>query len=86
MNSSLTRLTRALCLLLATVVSVLLAGLSVPSPAWAAEVNVAGSGDVRVNARQRLRASLAGSGDVRHTGPARDVSHSSVGSGRLIRE
>jgi hypothetical protein len=49
-------------------------------------VNVAGSGDARVNARQRLRASVAGSGDVRYTGPAKDVSHSSVGSGRLVRE
>jgi hypothetical protein len=49
-------------------------------------VSVAGSGDARVNARQRLRASVAGSGDVRYTGPAKDVSHSSVGSGRLVRE
>jgi hypothetical protein len=49
-------------------------------------VSVAGSGDARVNARQRLRASVAGSGDVRYAGPAKDVSHSSVGSGRLVRE
>jgi hypothetical protein len=49
-------------------------------------VSVAGSGDARVNARQRLRASVAGSGDIRYTGPAKDVSHSSVGSGRLVRE
>lgn len=49
-------------------------------------VSVAGSGDARVNARQRLRASVAGSGEVRYTGPAKDVSHSSAGSGRLVRD
>lgn len=49
-------------------------------------VSVAGTGDVRVQARQRLRVSIAGSGDVRYTGPVKDVSTSTVGSGRVTRE
>jgi hypothetical protein len=49
-------------------------------------VSVAGSGDVRVQARQRLKVSIAGSGDVRYSGPAKDVSISTVGSGRVTRE
>lgn len=49
-------------------------------------VSVAGSGDARVHARQRLRVSVAGSGGVRYTGPARDVSKSVVGSGRIVRD
>jgi hypothetical protein len=49
-------------------------------------VSVAGSGDARVHARQRLRTSVAGSGDVRYSGPAKDVSHSVVGSGRAVKD
>jgi hypothetical protein len=50
------------------------------------KVSVAGSGDARVNARQRLRVAVAGSGDVRYTGPASNVTTVVTGSGTVRRD
>lgn len=44
-------------------------------------VKVAGSGDARVNASQKVDASVVGSGDIYYTGGATNVSTSSTGSG-----
>jgi len=44
-------------------------------------VSIAGSGDARVQAVQRLDASVAGSGDVRYAGNPADVRRSVAGSG-----
>ena len=46
-------------------------------------VRVSGSGDVTVNATQRLDARISGSGDIRYTGGASQVSTSSSGSGDI---
>lgn len=46
-------------------------------------VKVAGSGDARVNASQKVDASVVGSGDVYYTGGATNVSSSSAGSGDI---
>lgn len=46
-------------------------------------VKVAGSGDARVNASQKVDASVVGSGDVYYTGGATNVSASSAGSGDI---
>ncbi|MBE9586546.1 DUF2807 domain-containing protein [Mucilaginibacter sp. JRF] len=44
-------------------------------------VKVAGSGDARVNAKQKVEAAVAGSGDIYYTGGATNVSSSTSGSG-----
>ncbi|MCC8410955.1 DUF2807 domain-containing protein [Mucilaginibacter sp. UR6-1] len=46
-------------------------------------VKVAGSGDARVNASQKVDASVVGSGDIFYTGGATNVSSSSAGSGDI---
>ena len=48
-------------------------------------VKVVGSGDARVNASQKVQASVTGSGDVMYTGGAKDVSASTSGSGDVSR-
>jgi hypothetical protein len=48
-------------------------------------VKVAGSGDARVNASEKIDASVAGSGDVHYTGGATNVSSSKAGSGDISR-
>lgn len=48
-------------------------------------VKVAGSGDARINAADRIEASVVGSGDVHYTGSARNVSSSKAGSGSVSR-
>lgn len=46
-------------------------------------VKVVGSGDARVNASQKVDASIAGSGDVYYTGGAKSISSSTSGSGDI---
>ncbi|MCD8741450.1 DUF2807 domain-containing protein [Mucilaginibacter roseus] len=46
-------------------------------------VKVSGSGDARVNASQKVDASVVGSGDIFYTGGATNVSSSSAGSGDI---
>ncbi|RYD87592.1 MAG: DUF2807 domain-containing protein, partial [Sphingobacteriales bacterium] len=46
-------------------------------------VKVVGSGDARVNASQKVDASVAGSGDVHYTGGAKEVNKSVAGSGDI---
>jgi hypothetical protein len=48
-------------------------------------VRVAGSGDARVNAADKIDASVIGSGDIHYTGAARNVSSSKAGSGSVSR-
>ncbi|MFA6087667.1 head GIN domain-containing protein [Mucilaginibacter sp.] len=48
-------------------------------------VKVAGSGDARVNAADKIDASVVGSGDVHYTGAAKNVSSSKAGSGSVSR-
>ena len=48
-------------------------------------VRVAGSGDARVNASEKLDASVIGSGDVHYTGSVKNVNSSKVGSGDISR-
>jgi len=48
-------------------------------------VRVAGSGDARVNASNKIDASVVGSGDVHYTGGATNVSSSKAGSGSVSR-
>ncbi|WP_374949471.1 head GIN domain-containing protein [Mucilaginibacter sp.] len=48
-------------------------------------VKVAGSGDARVNAADRIDASVVGSGDVHYTGSAKNISSSKAGSGSVTR-
>ena len=48
-------------------------------------VKVAGSGDARVNATEKIDASVAGSGDVHYTGGATNVSSAKAGSGDISR-
>jgi hypothetical protein len=48
-------------------------------------VRVTGSGDARVNASDKIEASVAGSGDVHYTGGAKSVSSSKSGSGEVTR-
>lgn len=49
------------------------------------QVKVAGSGDARVNANDKIDASVVGSGDVHYTGAAKNVSSSKAGSGSVSR-
>ena len=48
-------------------------------------VKVAGSGDARINAADKIEASVVGSGDVHYTGTAKNVSSSKAGSGSVSR-
>ena len=48
-----------------------------------AAVNIAGSGDVVLDASQRLEASIAGSGDVSYTGSPANISRNVMGSGEV---
>jgi hypothetical protein len=48
-------------------------------------VKVAGSGDARVNAADKIDASIVGSGDVHYTGAAKNISSSKAGSGSVSR-
>lgn len=48
-------------------------------------VKVAGSGDARVNAADKVEASVVGSGDVHYTGTAKNVTSSKAGSGSVSR-
>ena len=48
-------------------------------------VKVAGSGDARVNAADKIDASVIGSGDIHYTGGAKNVSSSKAGSGSVSR-
>jgi hypothetical protein len=48
-------------------------------------VHVAGSGDARINASQRVDASVSGSGDVHYTGGAKSISSHKSGSGDISR-
>jgi hypothetical protein len=48
-------------------------------------VKVAGSGDARVNAADKIDASVVGSGDVHYTGAAKNISSSKAGSGSVSR-
>jgi hypothetical protein len=48
-------------------------------------VKVAGSGDARVNANDKIDASVVGSGDVHYTGSAKNISSSKAGSGSVSR-
>ncbi|MBD1392512.1 DUF2807 domain-containing protein [Mucilaginibacter sp. ZB1P21] len=48
-------------------------------------VKVAGSGDARVNATDKLEASVVGSGDVHYTGAVKNVTSSKAGSGDVSR-
>lgn len=48
-------------------------------------VHISGSGDARVNASNKIEASVAGSGDVYYTGAAKNVSSSKSGSGEVHR-
>jgi len=48
-------------------------------------IRVTGSGDARVNASQRVDASVAGSGDIHYTGAAKNVSSRKSGSGDISR-
>jgi hypothetical protein len=48
-------------------------------------VKVAGSGDARVNAADKIEASVVGSGDVHYTGAAKNISSSKAGSGSVSR-
>jgi hypothetical protein len=48
-------------------------------------VKVAGSGDARVNANDKIDASVVGSGDVHYTGAAKNISSSKAGSGSVSR-
>ena len=49
------------------------------------QVKVAGSGDAKVNAAEKIDASVVGSGDVHYTGAAKSVSSSKAGSGSVSR-
>ncbi|MFD0763888.1 head GIN domain-containing protein [Mucilaginibacter lutimaris] len=49
------------------------------------QVKVAGSGDARVNANDKIEASVVGSGDVHYTGSAKNISSSKAGSGSVSR-
>ena len=49
------------------------------------QVKVAGSGDARVNANDKIDASLVGSGDIHYTGSAKNISSSKAGSGSVSR-
>jgi hypothetical protein len=49
------------------------------------QVKVAGSGDARVNASEKIDASVVGSGDVHYTGAAKNISSSKAGSGSVSR-
>ncbi|MEB0277529.1 MULTISPECIES: head GIN domain-containing protein [unclassified Mucilaginibacter] len=49
------------------------------------QVKVAGSGDARVNANDKIDASVVGSGDVHYTGSAKNISSSKAGSGSVSR-
>ncbi len=49
------------------------------------QVKVVGSGDAKVNASNKIDASVAGSGDIRYTGAAKSVSTSKSGSGDIER-
>jgi hypothetical protein len=49
------------------------------------QVKVAGSGDARVNANDKIDASVVGSGDVHYTGAAKNISSSKAGSGSVSR-
>lgn len=48
-------------------------------------VRVAGSGDARVNASEKIDASIVGSGDVHYTGSPRTINTSKAGSGSISR-
>jgi len=48
-------------------------------------VKVAGSGDAKVNANDKLDASVVGSGDIHYTGNTKNVSSSKAGSGSVSR-
>ena len=48
-------------------------------------VRVAGSGDARINASQRVEASVSGSGDIHYTGAAKSISSHKSGSGDISR-
>jgi hypothetical protein len=48
-----------------------------------ADVTVSGSGDVELDVRDRLRASITGTGDVRYHGHPKDVSKSIAGTGNV---
>lgn len=48
-------------------------------------VSVRGSGDARVNASEKLEASVAGSGDIHYRGSVKSVSSSKSGSGDISR-
>jgi hypothetical protein len=48
-------------------------------------VRVAGSGDARVNASEKIEASVVGSGDIHYTGGAKNISSSKAGSGSVSR-
>ena len=48
-------------------------------------VSIAGSGDAKVNASERLDATVAGSGDVRYRGNPKEVAQSVNGSGSVER-
>ncbi|MFD0794989.1 head GIN domain-containing protein [Mucilaginibacter litoreus] len=49
------------------------------------QVKVAGSGDARINASEKIEASVVGSGDIHYTGAAKDISSSKAGSGSVSR-
>jgi hypothetical protein len=49
------------------------------------QVKVAGSGDAKVNAAEKIDASVVGSGDVHYTGAAKNISSSKAGSGSVSR-
>ncbi len=49
------------------------------------QVKVAGSGDARVNANDKIDASVVDSGDVHYTGSAKNISSSKAGSGSVSR-
>jgi hypothetical protein len=48
-------------------------------------VRVAGSGDAKINASQRVDASVSGSGDIHYTGGAKSISSHKSGSGDISR-
>jgi hypothetical protein len=49
------------------------------------QVRVAGSGDARVNASDKIDASVVGSGDVHYTGSPKSINTSKAGSGSVSR-
>jgi len=49
-------------------------------------VRVTGSGDARINASQRVDASVSGSGDVHYTGGAKSITSHKSGSGDINRD